>query len=234
MKKVARQDGFVLLITLFLLSCTMLWGSLLLLALSDQYDASNDVLKQEQSRLLAYSGWNLALQQLETNGELLSVMQEQSTGTIEVSLQEYRPGIVSVEAKGTAGGYKQIVDGEVQLQASVWSQVLDWPVMQNEQEMQAPGRILSAQRQYQLAENCMQPIAIGALNREPVEVEITKPISVMDLYVDGDLVVHAPFKATTLYISGQITGLEYIDCQEIISAETSPLYYHIDVLERNL
>lgn len=234
MTKLAGQGGFILLFTLFLLSCTMLWGSLVILGLSDQYDASNDVIGEEQSRLLAYSGWNLALAQLETEGNLVPIVQEESAGTLQVALAEDDSGIVSIVAKGVAGDNKNNVNGKVRLQASVWPEVLEWPVVQNLQEIQEPSRILINKKQYQLTENCTQPIAIGAINREPVHVEITKPLSMEALYIDGDLYVYAPLQVVTLCVSGQITGLENIDCEQIVSANEPSLHYRVEVLERNI
>lgn len=86
--KIKEQQGHILPIMLFLLSCTMLWSSLFLLALSDQQAASNTCIRQEQSRLLAYSGWNLALQQLENGGGLEPILLENPAGQLQVQLEQ--------------------------------------------------------------------------------------------------------------------------------------------------
>jgi len=80
MQKQNSQSGFILPVTLFLLSCVLLWGSVLLQTLTSQYEADNGVVYSEQSRLLAYSGWNLALQQLDTDGSLEPLQIENGAG----------------------------------------------------------------------------------------------------------------------------------------------------------
>lgn len=95
MKKLTEQKGYVLLWVLFLLSVTMLWGSLLLLNTSDQYEVSNGRVREEQSQLLARSGWNLALQQLETTGGLEPVVLETRLGSVQATVKQDNAGFYS-------------------------------------------------------------------------------------------------------------------------------------------
>ena len=87
MTKQRSRGGYILPMTLLVLACTLLWGSALLLTVSDQYAASDDMVKHEQSRLLAGSGWNLALNQLEENGSMEAIQLETSAGNAAVEFQ---------------------------------------------------------------------------------------------------------------------------------------------------
>ena len=53
MRKWKKQNGYILPMMLFFLACTMLWGSLLLLTLSDGYAASDEIASQAAALSLA-------------------------------------------------------------------------------------------------------------------------------------------------------------------------------------
>lgn len=115
MRKWMEQRGYVLASVLLLLSCTLVWGSLLLLSLSDQYAASDDLVRQEQSRLLTRSSWNLALAQLEQDGSLDAVQMELPTGTAQAVMECGESGLIQLQVEGTAAGFHTEAQGVVQL-----------------------------------------------------------------------------------------------------------------------
>lgn len=115
MKKLTEQRGYVLASVLLLLSCTLVWGSLLLLSMSDQYAASDDLVRQEQSRLLTRSGWNLALAQLEQTGSLDTVQMDFATGTTQAVMEQEESGLIRLKVESTAAGYSTGAQGVIQL-----------------------------------------------------------------------------------------------------------------------
>lgn len=115
MKKLTEQRGYVLASVLLLLSCTLVWGSLLLLSMSDQYAASDDLVRQEQSRLLTRSGWNLALAQLEQTGSLDTVQMDFAAGTTQAVMEQEESGLIRLKVESTAAGYSTGAQGVIQL-----------------------------------------------------------------------------------------------------------------------
>lgn len=115
MKKLTEQRGYVLASVLLLLSCTLVWGSLLLLSMSDQYAASDDLVRQEQSRLLTRSGWNLALAQLEQTGSLDTVQMDFAAGTTQAVMEQKESGLIQLKVESTAAGYSTGAQGVIQL-----------------------------------------------------------------------------------------------------------------------
>ncbi len=109
------QGGYILPVVLLILGCVLLWGSTLLLTLSDQFDASSDMVKQEQSRLLACSGWNLAILQLEETGTAESFQIQKDAGRADVTVQQQEDGLYIIQVSAEAGGYKKQINGTVQL-----------------------------------------------------------------------------------------------------------------------
>jgi hypothetical protein len=218
--------------TLLLLACTLLWGSLLLLTLSDAYAASNEFVEREQSRLLAYSGWNLALQQLETTGDITAVQLEQPAGTAQVSLQAAASGLITVQAEGVAKAYHSQVQGKVRLLTFPWQEIDDWTLVENLQDLQEPSLFLSSTAAYTLATNCDQPLAIGYAENGAFTVTIAEPLTLDVLYVHGDLELTAPVTAAAVYVSGQMSGAEQLDCAEVhVQSATTPSY-RVRVVER--
>lgn len=115
MNKIKNQQGYLLAGVLLLLSCTLVWGSLFLLSLSDQYAGSDRLIAREQSQLLTRSGWNLALQQLETEGSLDALRLEQPTGTAQAVLERTSSGLIQLRVEGVAGGCHTEAQGLLQL-----------------------------------------------------------------------------------------------------------------------
>ncbi len=110
------QRGYILPVTLLILSCTLLWGSTLLLTLSDQYAASNDLVKQEQSRLLARSGWNLAVHQLHETGITEDMHIQKEAGQMDVVLQPHEDdSLIDIQVSAEADGCLKKITGTVQL-----------------------------------------------------------------------------------------------------------------------
>ena len=130
------KRGAVLPMTLLLLTCTLLWGSVLLLTLSDEYAASNELIAREQSRLLAYSGWNMALQQLETNGQQTALQLEEPAGNLQVSLQNSTQNLIEIQAEAVSQGYRGVVTGTVRLFMLPWQELATWPIVMTLQDLQ--------------------------------------------------------------------------------------------------
>ena len=102
--RLRSKRGSVLPMTLLLLACILLWGSVLLLTLSDGYAASNELVAREQSRLLACSGWNMALQQLEITGQRTALQLEEPAGSLQVSLQDGTENLIVIKAEAVSSG----------------------------------------------------------------------------------------------------------------------------------
>lgn len=138
MRKLKEQRGYVLASVLLLLSCTFVWSSLLLLSLSDQYAASNDLVQQEQSRLLTRSGWNLALAQLEQNGSLDSVQMELPTGTTKATMECDESGLVHLQVESIAAGYHTAAQGVIQLEECLPEESETEPTVEDNGKIEEP------------------------------------------------------------------------------------------------
>lgn len=232
MRKMKNQNGYILPITLLVLSSTLLWGSVLLLTLSDQYAASNGTVRQEQSRLLAYSGWNLALYQLETSGSTEPVLLEKTAGTAEVKMQYADGNLITVRSEAEADGYRNCVQGTVRLLQLPWDGLSGWPLTDTMQDLQEASVFISDNEQVTLADSLCQPVAISSQDNQPVTVHVADTISCSTLYVHGDLVVEAPLQAEAVYVSGQIDGLEQISSETVLQQYITAPDYRLQVVER--
>lgn len=232
MRKMKNQNGYILPITLLVLSSTLLWGSVLLLTLSDQYAASNGTVRQEQSRLLAYSGWNLALYQLETSGSTEPVLLEKTAGTAEVQMQYADGNLITVRSEAEADGYRNCVQGTVRLLQLPWDGLSGWPLTDTMQDLQEASVFISDNEQVTLADSLCQPVAISSQDNQPVTVHVADTISCSTLYVHGDLVVEAPLQAEAVFVSGQIDGLEQISSETVLQQYITAPDYRLQVVER--
>ncbi len=232
MKKRKSTGGYILPVTLLLLSCTLLWGSILLLALSDQYEASNELVQREQSRLLAYSGWNLALNQLKQEGKAESMMLQQEIGTTEVSVAYKDTNLITIQSSALAGDYPKQVQGTVRLLELPWREISDWVLVESLQNVQQPSIFCSDANLVVLTESFTQPLVISSLDNQPVIVIVSDPISCDTLYVQGNLEVEAALQAEAIYVSGSITGTAFIDCQLIEQQYMTEPTYQLQVVER--
>lgn len=227
------EAGYILPVVLFFFACTLLWGALFLLTLSDRYAAEHELLFREQSRLLAYSGWNLALQQLETEGDLQEIVLERPEGTARTTLQSVAENRVAVQATAEAGDCRSVVQGTVQLMRLPWAEVCRWTIADGPLS-QEPGLLLATDGCYTLRESCAQPLAICAADGAPVEVCVDAPLSVDVLYVDGNLTLEAPLAANVIYLSGELRGAEQLLNPSAVRAYAGESGYRIEVLERVL
>lgn len=226
--------GAVLPLTLFLLTCTLLWGSVLVLTLSDAYAASDGLVAREQSRLLAYSGWNLALQQLDADGGKDPLQLAQPAGTVQVSLQDGEQGLVYIEAEAVSHGWRSRVTGAVRVWTLPWQAVDAWPVIADLEELQEAGLLLTGERIYRLDTHCQAPLAISQREGLPLTVQVTAPLTADILYIHGDLLVEAPLCAEAVYVSGQIYGAAQIDSAHLAERYATVPSYRIQVVERRL
>ena len=233
MKKLKNQKGYILPMMLLFLACTMLWGSLLLLSLSDGYAASNEMVRQEQSRLLAWSGWNLALQQLETSGNLEEIYIQYDAGSAQVQLQETEEHQISIQSIAYAGDVEKKVSGSVQLLELPWSQIADWEIADSIQTIQQPSIVLAKEATYALESSCNFPLAISAVNA-PVQVTVHQPVTMDICYIHGDLIVEAPMVADAVYVSGHIIGVEQIESEQIMEESQGEMGYRALVTEREV
>ena len=231
--KIKEQQGHILPIMLFLLSCTMLWSSLFLLALSDQQAASNTCIRQEQSRLLAYSGWNLALQQLENSGGLEPILLENPAGQLQVQLEQLSSGLVAVQSEAISGESRNLVQGTVRLFSLPWNEIDTWPMVTEWPQMDN-ALLLTDQQQIQLDYTAEQSLAISQMDGLPLLVCVEQPVTLKKLYVHGDLEVNSPLKADEIYVSGQISGLEQIACPQTEAHYATEPGYRIQVETRAL
>lgn len=228
------QRGAVLPMALLLLACTLLWGSVLLLTLSDGYAASNELVAREQSRLLAYSGWNMALQQLETNGQQTALVLEESAGSVQVSLQGLPQNLIEIQAEAVSQGYRATVTGTVRLLTLPWQEIDAWPIVMTLQESQAASLFITDEIVYELCQDCRYPLAICQKAGLPLTVQATEPITAEVLYIHGDLQVEAPLQAEAIYVSGQISGAEQISSGLVEEQSATVPSYRMQVVERKL
>lgn len=232
--KLKKQNGYILSMTLLVLVCTMLWSNILLLSLSDQYAASNDMVRREQSRLLAQSGWNLALQQLETAGSTADISVENAAGTLQVQMDVTESNLIQIQAQAEAGGYPDCVEGSVRLLRVPWREISQWPTVDSLESLQEASFFCSETQAIALSQSLQQSLAIGSLTNQPMQVTVTEPISCAILYVDGDLTVEAPLEAEAIYTSGQINGLDQIACAQVFQQYTTEPDYRLQVINRVL
>lgn len=233
MRKWKKQNGYILPMMLFFLACTMLWGSLLLLTLSDGYAASEELVRQEQSRLLAWSGWNMALQQLETSGSLESICINQEAGRAQVQLQETAENQISIQSEAYAGSVKKKVSGCVQLLEFPWSQVADWQIAESVETVQQPSIIVAKEDTFALDISCSYPLAISA-GKETLQVTVPQPVTLDICYIHGDLLVEAPMVANAVCVSGHIIGAEQIESEQIMEENQGIAGYRVLVTEREV
>lgn len=203
MKKLTEQKGYVLLWVLFLLSVTMLWGSLLLLNTSDQYEVSNGRVREEQSQLLARSGWNLALQQLETTGGLEPVVLETRLGSVQATVKQDNAGFLQLAVASAVEECSVLLEGQLQLAAFPWPEVQQWPIMEKNRPWDEPG--LHFKQRSTICVGTQQFAADSHYTSygAPVTVLVQEPIELGCVYIYGNLELSAPLKAEAVYISGK-------------------------------
>lgn len=234
MKKGSSQNGYILPVVLLVLACTLLWSSVLLLTLSDQYAASNELVRKEQSRLLAYSGWNLAIHQLCNGGTTEPMCLSQPVGTAEVQMTRTDGNLIQISSSAMAGGYPKKVQGTVRLLEIPWNETADWALTEVLSDLQQPSIFLTDASAVILADSIQQPLAITSSCDQPVLVTVTEDITCSILYVHGDLELQAPLQAEAVYVSGQIQGQTMLESPIVEQQYTTETDYRIQVLERVL
>ena len=232
--RLCSERGLVLPMTLLLLACILLWGSVLLLTLSDAYAASNELVAREQSRLLARSGWNMALQQLETTGQRTALQLEEPAGSLQVSLQDWTENLIVIKAEAVSQGYRGTVTGTVRLLELPWQELDSWPIVVAWQDLQQASLLLTDETIYTLSHDCSYPLAISQKAGLPLTVRVTEPLTAEILYIHGDLLVEAPLQAEAVYVSGQISGAEQIVSARLVEQSATAPSYRIQVIERTL
>jgi hypothetical protein len=232
--KLQQQNGYVLLFVLFFLSCTLLCSSVLVLNLSHQIQASSESVEKEQSRLLANSGWNLALEQLQLYGITDDIVRMQEHGVLSAQMRESenRTAAWEIVSTGSVGTYERTATGVVQCFALPFSQTTDWPVLDSIALQAQEGILLVEDSAYRLDTNCAYPLGITSANRMPLVVEVTDEIVAQQLYIYGDLYVSGTLMADALYVSGEIHGAEQIQCDNVYSGYANDIPYQTRVLER--
>lgn len=235
--KLKEQNGYILLFTIFFLCCALLCTSVLMLNLSDRYAASNEAVEKEQSWLLARSGWNLALEQMQLEGCIDAIQLVQPTGTIDVSITESSTASASwqVEAKGSAGVYQRTASGIVQCFPFPFAGTGQWSVIAQDAAITEASILLAEDTYYTLQGNYSSSLGITSADAA-VSVEVVEDVSAVDLYIYGDLSVaeDAVLTAEYIYVSGEIYGAEQISCAGMYSHYTDALPYQIRVLERSV
>lgn len=203
-----------------------------MLAVSDAYAASGEMIARTQSRWLAYSGWNLALEQLETDGSLTPIVRQTAGGQLTVQFTEDVDGKIAIQAKGLADGYPYAVQGQVQLKPYLWPESDSWPTVTDFADLQGPGKLLVTEATYSLAGNLVHPLL---LQREcgTLLVQVTEPLTAATLYIDGDLQVEAPLQAERLLVRGTIYGSAWITCPQI-TCNIMPEGYQATICTRTL
>ncbi len=230
----ARQEGYLLPVVLFFLFSTLLWGAMFLLALSDRYAMEHETVFREQSRLLAYSGWNMALQQMKTSGSLADVLLDTAAGTARAELEEQAPGRVAVAVQSQAGNCRHALEGTVRLLELPWEEVCAWQITEQPSDLLQPGLLLVSGTAYTLSDAPAQPLAISSDTGEPVAVRIDAPLVLDALYVHGDLLLEAPVQADVIYVSGALSGEEWLDNPDCVQIYAGRAGFRLDVLEREL
>ena len=232
--KLQQQNGYVLLFVLFFLSCTLLCSSVLVLNLSHQIQASNQSVEKVQSRLLANSGWNLALEQMQLYGITDDIVRIEEHGSLLAQIHESGSITAAWEivSTGSAGAYERTASGVVQCFALPFAQTIDWPVVDSIALQAQESILLVEDSAYHLDADCAYPLGITSANRIPLVVEVTDEIIVQQLYIYGDLYVSGTLTADALYVSGEIYGTEQIKCDHVYSGCANDIPYQTRVLER--
>ncbi len=225
-----------MLFSIFFLSCALLCSSVLVLTLSDRYASGNEAVEKEQSRLLAYSGWNMALEQLQLYGKIDAIAEAPMIGTVDVKMTAVssKQATVSVEALGTVGDYKRTVTGTVQYFPFPFADTAAWGVIDTIAEHDEAAILLVDDSQYELQDSCTQPLGITSAEDTAISVAVIDEITVDDLYICGNLIVgeDASLQAETIYVSGEIFGTEQIVCEAIYSHYTDTVPYQVRVQDR--
>ncbi len=234
MKQNRSREGYILPMTLLVLACTLLWGSALLLTLSDQYAASDDMVKHEQSRLLARSGWNLALAQLEEDGSLEDIQIEKPSGCAKAQFEPGTENQVRIVSSAESGGYASAIEGTIRFLELPWKETEEWEISETVQNLTKPGIFCTKSRQMALNASLTQPLALISVNSQPITVSVSEPVCCTELFVHGDLIIEedAFLEADAVYVSGEITGSERITGSIVLEQYTSGTDYHVQVLER--
>ena len=234
MKQNRSQGGYILPMTVLLLASALLWGSTLFLTLSDQYAASDAMVKQEQSRLLAKSGWNLALKQLDENGSLGAIQLEKTSGCADIVFKMEEENLVHIVSSAESDEYPSVVEGTVYLLQLPWVETAEWIMTESLQSLKQPGIYCSREDRMVLNTSVTQSLALTSTKNSDFTVSIREPIRCTELYVHGDLIMEedAFLEADAVYVSGQITGNNRISGSVVQEAYTSGLDYHVQVVER--
>ena len=224
----------MLLFVLFFLCCMLLCSSVLVLNLSNQFQASSEMVQKEQSRLLAYSGWNLALEQLQLYGTAESIQRTPSGGELVVEFQKssIAPSAWEIVSTGTSGVYSRNTSGIVQCFYLPFAHTETWPVVETLQGQTDAGIILPEEEIYYLQSDCMYGLGIASVNQMPITVAVTEEIQADALYIHGDLHVSGTLTANCIYVSGEISGAEDIQCDAVYQGCAADMLYQIRVLER--
>lgn len=236
--KLKQQDGYLLLFSLFFLACALLCTSILALCLSDGLAASRQTVQKEQSRQLAYSGWNLAIAQLEQFGTADALHHTPPYGAMEITMTESSayPAAWEITALGRVGNVHRCASGTVQCIAFPFADTHTWEIVSDAFSADTPAILLSQSAQYHLAESHGDALGITALDGSPLCVTVTDAITTEALYIYGDLVVaeDAALIADAIYVSGSILGAEQIQCMQMYSDYTDAPTYQTRVLERSV
>lgn len=225
-----------MLFVLFFLSAALLCGSVLAANLSEQLAVSQEAVQKEQSRLLARSGWNLALEQMQLYGTVDPVSLERSTGEIVISAEVYdvQTAMWNVTAQGRAGVYNRTASGVVQCFPFPFAHTTGWDVITDVQDQNGADILLVDDSMYQLCTDCAYPLGITSARQEPVTVEIADTRTVSELYIYGNLHVSGALTAEKIYVTGTISGAEQIQCDVQREGCIDEMLYQIRVQERTI
>lgn len=221
---------------LFFLSCALLCGAVLTADLSEQFAASNDAIQKEQSRLLAKSGWNLVLEQLQLYGSVEPIQRIVSVGTLDATIVENSDKLAAwdVESLGTAGAYCRTVSGTVQCFPFPFLDTKTWTVVSVQQiaDLTEASIVLLDEAYYQLTCDSAYSLGFTSVRGNTTQIEIVGDITLSELYVYGDLYVTGTLVAEQIYVTGEIIGEENIQCDKVHSGYVDDLPYQIRVLAR--
>ena len=214
----------------------MICSGVLALTISEQYQASNEAVQKEQSRWLAYSGWNLALEQLQLSCNLEDIQMEKKPGEIHATMipHDSISSAVAIESIGTAGVYHRTVSGIVQYFDFPFADAAEWTIQEELQQQTEKMILLLPQETFLLQNDYKYSLGVTSVNGRSIQVAVEDEISVDDLYICGDLNVTGKLTANQIYVSGEIIGIENISCDRIYSAYRDTDLYQIRVLERNV
>lgn len=203
--------------------------------LSEQFAASNGAIQKEQSRLLAKSGWNFALEALQLNGMTDTIQRTVSNGELSVTVAEHHAELATwdIVALGKAGEYHRTVSGCIQCFPFPFSATESWNVVQGLGSVATASIVLLDCDSYQL-QSWAYPLGITSVQCEPVVIEVLEEVTVPELYIYGDLYVYDTLMADRIYVTGAIHGEEFIQCENLYSGYTDTFPYQIRVLERTV